>query len=67
MANGPSDDKFLECADAARADYLITGDLRHFPRFWKSEGSYGAGVYWDCCARIRAGKVVRRIKGFHAL
>jgi len=35
-AKDPGDDKFLECADAARADYLITGNLRHFPRFWKS-------------------------------
>jgi predicted nucleic acid-binding protein len=25
----------LECADAARADYLITGNQKHFPRFWK--------------------------------
>ena len=31
----PDDNIFLECADAARADYLITGNLRHFPRFWK--------------------------------
>ncbi len=31
----PGDDKFLECADAARADYLVTGNVRHFPRFWK--------------------------------
>ncbi len=31
----PGDDKFLECADAARADYLVTGNARHFPRFWK--------------------------------
>jgi putative PIN family toxin of toxin-antitoxin system len=29
------DDRFLECADAARADYLITGNLKHFPAFWK--------------------------------
>jgi putative PIN family toxin of toxin-antitoxin system len=29
------DNKFLECADAARADYLVTGNARHFPRFWK--------------------------------
>ena len=29
------DDKFLECADAARADYLVTGNTRHFPKFWK--------------------------------
>lgn len=31
----PDDNIFLECADAARADYLITGNTRHFPRFWK--------------------------------
>jgi uncharacterized protein len=29
------DNVFLECADAARADYLVTGNTRHFPRFWK--------------------------------
>ena len=29
------DDKFLECADAARADYLVTGNQKHFPKFWK--------------------------------
>jgi len=34
-AKDPNDNKFLECADAARADYLVTGNLRHFPRFWK--------------------------------
>jgi uncharacterized protein len=31
----PDDNMFLECADAARADYLITGNARHFPRYWK--------------------------------
>ncbi len=31
----PGDNIFLECADAARADYLVTGNVRHFPRFWK--------------------------------
>jgi uncharacterized protein len=35
VANDPDDDMFLECADAARADYLVTGNTRHFPRFWK--------------------------------
>ena len=34
-AGDPDDDIFLECADAARADYLVTGNLCHFPRFWK--------------------------------
>ena len=32
----PKDNIFLECADAARADYLITGNQRHFPPYWKS-------------------------------
>jgi putative PIN family toxin of toxin-antitoxin system len=34
-ASDPDDNIFLECADTARADYLITGNLRHFPKFWK--------------------------------
>lgn len=35
MAEDPDDNKFLECADAAGADYLVTGNQRHYPRFWK--------------------------------
>jgi putative PIN family toxin of toxin-antitoxin system len=31
----PEDNMFLECADKARADYLVTGNQRHFPKFWK--------------------------------
>jgi putative PIN family toxin of toxin-antitoxin system len=29
------DNRFLECAEAATADYLVTGNLRHFPTQWK--------------------------------
>jgi predicted nucleic acid-binding protein len=32
----PADNMFIECEDAARADYLVTGNQRHFPRFWKN-------------------------------
>lgn len=32
----PDDNIFVECADAARADYLVTGNRRHFPPFWKN-------------------------------
>ena len=32
----PEDDIFLECAEAARADYLITGNAKHFPALWRS-------------------------------
>lgn len=35
VASDPDDNIFLECVDAARADYLITGNTRHFPRYWK--------------------------------
>ena len=30
-----ADNRFLECADAARADYLVTGNKRHFPKSWR--------------------------------
>jgi putative PIN family toxin of toxin-antitoxin system len=30
----PDDDIFLECAQAARADYLVTGNPKHFPTSW---------------------------------
>jgi putative PIN family toxin of toxin-antitoxin system len=36
VTSDPGDNIFLECADEARADYLITGNQRHFPRLWKS-------------------------------
>lgn len=32
----PDDDIFVECADAARADYLVTGNIKHFPRYWRN-------------------------------
>jgi putative PIN family toxin of toxin-antitoxin system len=35
VAHDPDDNMFLECADAAEADYLITGNQKHFPIFWK--------------------------------
>jgi putative PIN family toxin of toxin-antitoxin system len=35
VAKDPDDNKFLECADAARADYLVTGNQKHLPKYWK--------------------------------
>jgi putative PIN family toxin of toxin-antitoxin system len=32
----PDDDMFLECARAGQADYLVTGNLKHFPASWQS-------------------------------
>ena len=36
VTSDPADNIFVECADAARADYLVTGNQRHFPKFWKT-------------------------------
>jgi putative PIN family toxin of toxin-antitoxin system len=30
----PDDNVFLECAEAASAQYLVTGNLKHFPATW---------------------------------
>jgi putative PIN family toxin of toxin-antitoxin system len=35
VASDPDDNMFLECADTAKADYLVTGNQKHFPIFWK--------------------------------
>jgi putative PIN family toxin of toxin-antitoxin system len=35
VTSDAADNMFIECADAARADYLVTGNQRHFPKFWK--------------------------------
>jgi putative PIN family toxin of toxin-antitoxin system len=35
VAKDPDDNKFLECAAEAPADYLVTGNKRHFPKQWK--------------------------------
>jgi putative PIN family toxin of toxin-antitoxin system len=36
LTSDPADNMFVECADAARADYLVTGSQRHFTKFWKN-------------------------------
>jgi putative PIN family toxin of toxin-antitoxin system len=39
------DNRFLECAEAAGADYLVTGNKRHFPNHWKSTRIVNAGEF----------------------
>src|SRR6478735_2972268 len=34
-AKAPDDNKFLECAAEAQADYLVTGNKKHFPKQWR--------------------------------
>jgi putative PIN family toxin of toxin-antitoxin system len=36
VTSDPDDNMFIECADRTRADYLVTGNQRHFPKFWKN-------------------------------
>jgi putative PIN family toxin of toxin-antitoxin system len=31
-----ADNRFLECAEEAQTDYLVTGNKRHFPERWKT-------------------------------
>jgi len=35
ISSDEDDNRFLECAEAADADYLVTGNRRHFPEQWK--------------------------------
>jgi len=46
----PDDNIFLECAEEARADYLVTGNKRHFPRFWKSTKIVNAREFLELIA-----------------
>ena len=34
LTSDPDDSIFLECAHAAKADYLVTGNTNHFPESW---------------------------------
>ena len=49
----PDDDCFLECAQAARAHYLVTGNLRHFPANWKDTQVVTARRFLDALAGIQ--------------
>jgi predicted nucleic acid-binding protein len=50
VASDPDDNKFLECADAGRVDYLITGNQRHFPRVWKKTAVITSREFIDLTA-----------------
>jgi uncharacterized protein len=50
VTSDPDDNKFLECADAARADYLVTGNQRHFPKFWKKTTVITSREFMDVVA-----------------
>jgi predicted nucleic acid-binding protein len=42
--------RVLECAEAAAADFLITGNKRHFPKRWKATQILNARELFDLFA-----------------
>ncbi len=42
-----SDDKFMDCAVNGQADYLITKNLRHFPRDFRGVKVISVGDFLD--------------------
>ena len=50
VTSDPDDNIFLECADAARADYLVTGNLKQFPRYWKKTKIISAREFMNLVA-----------------
>ena len=41
------DNRFLECADKAGAEFLITGNKRHFPTHWKQTSVVNAREFLE--------------------
>jgi putative PIN family toxin of toxin-antitoxin system len=50
VTSDAADNIFVECADAARADYLVTGNQRHFPKFWKNTKIIGSSEFLTAIA-----------------
>jgi putative PIN family toxin of toxin-antitoxin system len=48
----PDDDIFLECAQAARAHYIVTGNLKDFPAKWAGAQIVSARQFLDAVAEI---------------
>lgn len=49
----PDDNIFLECAQAAKADYLITGNQRDFPNVWAGTRIVTAREFLNAIAYIQ--------------
>ena len=41
------DNRFIECADAAQTEFLITGNKRHFPAEWKTTRIVNSREFFD--------------------
>ena len=51
----PDDDIFLACALAARARYLVTGNLKHFPAEWAGTLIVTPHQFLDAIAEAQGG------------
>lgn len=47
----PGDDKFLDCAAACGADYLVTGNTRHFPKSLRGLSTVSPRRFLDLLGR----------------
>ena len=52
LASHEPDNRFLECVQAARADYLVTGNKKHFPKKWESAKIVNAREFLDQTALL---------------
>jgi predicted nucleic acid-binding protein len=48
----PDDDIFLECAQAARAHYIVTGNLKDYPAEWAGTQIVTSRQFLDALANI---------------
>jgi uncharacterized protein len=49
----PDDDVFLECAQAARAHHLVTGNVKHFPAQWADTRMVTPQQFLEAIAEIQ--------------
>ena len=49
----PDDDAFLECAEAADAHFVVTGNLKHFPPSWGNTKVVTARQFLDALAELQ--------------
>lgn len=47
ISRDSDDDRVLECAEAAGADFLITGNAKHFPKAYKTTAVVSARQFLD--------------------
>lgn len=51
VAGDPDDNRFLECALAGKVDFLVTGNLRHFPKTLGDTRVVSPRQFFEICWR----------------